>query len=158
MTKRIKTCEQSTLLTFFGESGPKAKEAKFDEGEESVKESKPATPEKSLIVDNSISNESNCIQFNFPDCWDNEQWAYFTQTYSWLIVMNSRLGCEACRSVSNKGGLPVFGYSHGIHMSKEWVNVQIMPSGSYRKFRQKQLRKKFMSTKTVQRIKQPKMF
>ena len=88
MTKRIKTCEQSTLLTFFGESGPKAKKAKFDEDEESAKENKPGAPEKSLIADNSISNESNCIQFNLPNCWDNEQLAYSTQTYSWLIVMN----------------------------------------------------------------------
>src|SRR4051812_20095327 len=74
---------------------------------------------------------------NWPSCWSVSQCLKFKKDNSWLIVLNQKLGCNACRTV----GMLRNSQSQ-ITVAAEWSECQIKPYGTSVHQQQMSLRKK----------------
>ncbi|XP_025419314.1 E3 SUMO-protein ligase KIAA1586-like, partial [Sipha flava] len=82
-----------------------------------------------------------------PECWDLKQAKYFSEEYPWLYFKNKKLGCNICHDLNlnlnkNQG-------SH-VHVSSNWIQCDIVPSGNSISKQQASLRKKITKHKCSQ--------
>ena len=56
-----------------------------------------------------------------PEFWTQSQLIEKTNTYSWLIVCNRKLGCKTCRNVKNIKTQQ----TDGINLSLAWIDVSV---------------------------------
>jgi hypothetical protein len=50
-----------------------------------------------------INNKQSQQDTEYPDCWSNVQYKYFTEENRWLAVRKKKLGCSICAEVSKLG-------------------------------------------------------
>ncbi|XP_025190416.1 E3 SUMO-protein ligase KIAA1586-like [Melanaphis sacchari] len=98
-------------------------------------------------------NNSLCQPIEFtrdddtPECWDSKQAKYFCEEYPWLYFKNKKLGCNICHKVNlnlNKNQV-----SH-VHVSSNWIQCDIVPTGNNISKQQASLRKKISKHKCSQ--------
>jgi hypothetical protein len=57
----------------------------------------------SAVQMESINNTQSQQDTEYPDCWSDIQYKYFTEENKWLVVRNKKLGCSVCAEVSKLG-------------------------------------------------------
>lgn len=95
--------------------------------------------------DESDANVATCETSDFPDCWNEEQYKYFTSEDSWLEVKNKFIGCRVCCEISALGMGTQRGA--GIKFSKEWVECKVNRNGDNKIREQSSLRKQLIYTR-----------
>lgn len=98
-------------------------------------------PEHNFDTSQSTSHEiEECNNDNnFPECWSSQQYKYFKEKYDGLLVLNKKIGCQYCAQYGTGTGTAK---EKGIHVSKEWQNIEIEASGKNKVVQQASLRKK----------------
>lgn len=96
------------------------------------------------ILGSEIAGPSQQKQ-DFPDCWSESQYNYFSSENSWLFVEDKKLGCNVCKEGS-KLGLGAY-KGAGNKLVKAWVECKVHPNGNNIKQQQSSLRKKIFEHK-----------
>ncbi|XP_044154702.1 E3 SUMO-protein ligase KIAA1586-like [Bufo gargarizans] len=72
-------------------------------------------------------------------CWSKKQFEYFSKLFPWIQVKNGKLGCNVCSKVRGSLGIEK---AKACHVSEEWSNFLVKPSGTLKLIQQASVRKK----------------
>ncbi|KAL5243637.1 hypothetical protein ACI65C_011047 [Semiaphis heraclei] len=101
------------------------------------------TNETSLDDDHGTKEMQFESDTEFPDCWDLKQISYFTKEYPWIYFKKKNIGCTICKGIKQN----LLDHK-GSHVSSEWINGEVYPSGSSLEKKKTNLRKKIAKHKS----------
>jgi hypothetical protein len=77
----------------------------------------------SAVQMESINSTQSQHDIEYPDCWCDIQYKYFTEENKWLVVRNKELGSSDCAEGNKLGMGPQLGI--GVKPSRERENCEV---------------------------------
>jgi hypothetical protein len=123
----------------------------FSPGQKKINSNVDITVAGSLVLPYNEENNDRIVQCDpnitkicksWPMLWTNEQVTEFQKKNSWMNCKNGKSGCCTCIQVKNTIQLQKSIADGKLRMSREWVDIEIMATGSNRANQLSSLRSK----------------